>query len=66
MSMIERLKTPRGMREGQRDVTTVLCAAVTTICAKVFDLHDADLIGALTTVLIIICHRASPDIAGKK
>ena len=64
--VIERLKTPRAMREGQRDVTTMLCGSVVTLIAWAFGIADTEATGALTTVLIIICHRKLPDMAGRR
>ena len=64
--MIDRLKSPRAMREGQRDVTTMLCGSVVTLIAWAFGIADTEATGALTTVLIIICHRKLPDMAGRR
>ena len=54
------------VREGQRDVVTILIGAIVTIVSKVFEITDADLVAALTTVLMVMCHRAMPDMASKK
>lgn len=63
--MIEKLKTPRAMREGQRDVTTMLCGSVVTLIAWAFGIADTEVTGAMTTLLIIMCHRLTPDMAGR-
>jgi len=56
----------KAVREGQRDVTTLVVGAVVTLCSRIFEIDDTEAIGAMTTLGIIICHRAAPDIAGKK
>jgi len=53
----------RTLREGQRDVTTALVTAVVVLVSKVFEINDTEAIGAMTTILIIMCHRGLPDIA---
>lgn len=53
----------RVVREGQRDVTTLLVGAVVTLVSKVMEIEDPEAVGALTTILVILCHRAVPDMA---
>jgi len=56
----------KAVREGQRDVITLVVGAVVTLVSKVFEIDDPEAIGAMTTLLIIMCHRVAPDIAGKR
>ena len=53
------------VREGQRDVVTLVVGAVVTIVSKVFEIDDPEVIGAMTTLLIIMCHRMAPDMASR-
>lgn len=64
--MVAPSKPRQAVREAQRDVTTLVIGAVMTIVSKVFEVDDAEMIAALTTLLTIFCHRASPDMASKR
>ena len=56
----------RKLREGQRDITTVIVGAVVTLVSKIFEIEDPEAVGALTTLLIVVCHRGVPDMAAPK
>ncbi|HAM56385.1 MAG TPA: hypothetical protein DCQ64_13700 [Candidatus Rokubacteria bacterium] len=56
----------RQVREGQRDAITLVVGAVVTLVSKVFEIDDPEAIGAMTTLLIIMCHRTVPDMAARK
>ena len=64
--MIERLRSPRGMREGQRDFVTVSVQCLVTLVVAVFGIDNQEAIAAFTTLAIIVCHRAVPDMAGRQ
>ena len=44
-------------RQAQRDSTTVLIGAVMVLVSTVFDITDADVIAASTTILTVLSHR---------
>ena len=60
------MRARRHVREGQRDVTTLVVGAVVTLVSKIFEVTDPETIGAMTTLLIIMCHRSFPDVADRK
>jgi hypothetical protein len=53
------------VREGQRDVTTLIVGAVVTLVSKFFTIEDPETTGAMTTLLIITVHRWAPDVADR-
>ncbi len=60
------MEARKKVREGQRDVTTLVVGAVVTLVSKIFDIEDPEVTGALTTLLIITCHRSVPDVAKRR
>ena len=49
-------------RQAQRDSTTVLIGAVMVLVSTMFDITDADVIAASTTILTVLSHRVVKSI----
>ena len=58
-------QSPKATRQNQRDVMTILVNSVMVIVAYVFDIRDPEVIGAMSTILIIAVHRGAPDAASR-